>query len=58
MASEARRRRRRAAGSDEGKEGAKAGWRPVKTGWRLSRPDTALADHSVRCLRPTTIKGI
>ena len=39
MASEARRRRRRAAGSDESKEGAaKAGWRPVKTGWRLSRP--------------------
>lgn len=38
MASEARRRRRRAAGSDEGKEGAKAGWRPVKTGWLLSRP--------------------
>lgn len=31
MASEARRRRRRAAESDEGKEGAKAGW-------RLSRP--------------------
>lgn len=38
MASEARRRRRRAAESDEGKEGAKADWRPVKTGWRLSRP--------------------